>query len=246
VDDSRPHMAKITTLFIDKGGVLIDNTVLGPQYRHLLGEFLPTELGGPSEAWANANVGAGQRAFERYRQASLSAPASNIRDWYAEDVRRWLYEMCDEVGRPRPPASQADRIANAAHEYVRRRVDIRTPRIVERLQDFHGRGLKLHIASGDQHSDLLGYLATMGTLDLFNRVYGSDVIDVWKSSAAYYRAILADTETEAANAVVIDDSPRAIEWAGECDVRGVLVQRRDGEAFEDAVLRAFDEVNVLL
>jgi len=39
-------MAKITTLFIDKGGVLIDNTVLSPQYRRLLGEFLPTELGG--------------------------------------------------------------------------------------------------------------------------------------------------------------------------------------------------------
>jgi hypothetical protein len=51
-------MSEITTLFIDKGGVLIDNTTLSPQYRRLLGEFLPTELGGDPEAWANANVGA--------------------------------------------------------------------------------------------------------------------------------------------------------------------------------------------
>jgi phosphoglycolate phosphatase-like HAD superfamily hydrolase len=238
-------MAKITTLLIDKGGVLIDNTMLGPQYRRLLGEFLPTELGGTPDAWASANVGAAARAFERYRRAATSAPAASIREWYAEDVRRWLYEMCDEVGCLRPPAAQADRIANAAHEYVRRRVDIRAPRIVERLRDFHDRGLKLHVASGDQHGDLAGYLDTMGTLDLFGRVYGSDLLNVWKSSPAYYRAILADTETDAANAIVVDDSDRALEWAAECGLRGVVVRRRADESFEDSVLRAFDEVDGL-
>ncbi len=239
-------MAKIATIFIDKGGVLIDNTVLSPQYRRLLGEFLPTELGGDSEVWANANVGAAKRAFARYQQASQAGPSTNVRDWYADDVRRWLYDMCDEAGRPRPPAAQADRIANAAHEYVRRRVDIRAPRIVQRLRDFHERGLKLHVASGDQHTDLIGYLDTLGVLELFGRVYGSDLVNAWKSGPAYYRAILADTGTEAANAVVIDDSPRAIEWAGECGLRGVLVQRKEGEGFEDSVLRALDEVNALI
>ena len=239
-------MPKITTLFIDKGGVLIDNTTLSPQYRRLLGEFLPTELGGDSDAWANANVGAAERAFARYQQAYQTAPTTSVRDWYAEDVRRWLYEMCDEVGRPRPPAAQADRIASAAHEYVRRRVDIRAPQIVERLRDFRKRDLTLHVASGDQHADLVGYLETLGVLELFERVYGSDLVNAWKSGPSYYRAILADTGTTAANAVVIDDSPRAIEWAGECGARGVLVQRRAGEPFEDSVLRAFDQVNALV
>jgi phosphoglycolate phosphatase-like HAD superfamily hydrolase len=235
-------MAKITTLFIDKGGVLIDNTTLSPQYRRLLGEFLPRELGGDGDAWANANVGAARRAFARYQQAYVTAPSTTIRDWYAEDVRNWLYEMCDEVGRPRPPAAQADRIANAAHDYVRRRVDIRTPRIVERLRDLHSRGMKLHVASGDQHADLVGYLETMGTLDFFDRVYGSDLLNIWKSSPAYYRAILADTKTEAANALVIDDSETAIGWATECGLRGVQVRRQAGEPFEDSVMRAFDAV----
>jgi HAD superfamily hydrolase (TIGR01509 family) len=86
----------------------------------------------------------------------------------------------------------------------------------------------------------------MGTFELFDRVYGSDLVNVWKSSPAYYRAILADTGTDAANAVVIDDAQTAIEWAGECGLRGVLVRRQDGEPFEDSVLRAFDEVNELL
>jgi phosphoglycolate phosphatase-like HAD superfamily hydrolase len=191
-------------------------------------------------------VGAAQRAFQRYRDAYVTAPSRSIRDWYAEDVRRWLYEMCDEVGRARPPTAQADRIANAAHDYVRRHVDIRTPRIVERLRDFHDRGLKMHVASGDQHADLVGYLDTMGTRELFDRVYGSDLINVWKSSPAYYRAILADTGTSAANAIVVDDSNAAIEWADECGMRGVLVWRTVGEPFENSVLRAFDEVTGLL
>src|SRR2546421_12831737 len=155
-------MAKITTLFIDKGGVLVDNRMLSPQYRRLLGEFLPTELGGDPKAWENANVGAATRAFERYHRAHVTAPSTSIREWYAGDVRQWLYEMCDEVGRPRPPQAQADRIANAAREYVRQRVDIRTPRIVERLRVLHQSELNLHLASGDQHACPGRHLAAMG------------------------------------------------------------------------------------
>jgi len=239
-------MAKITTLFIDKGGVLVDNRMLSPQYRRLLGEFLPTELGGDPKAWENANVGAATRAFERYHRAHVTAPSTSIREWYAGDVRQWLYEMCDEVGRPRPPQAQADRIATAAHDYVRRRVEIRAPQIVQRLRAFRERGLNLHVASGDQHSDVVGYLDTMGTRELFDRVYGSDLLNVWKASPAYYRAILTDTRTDPATAVVVDDSERAIGWAAECGLRGVVVRHRDGEPFEPRVLRAFDEVEHLL
>src|SRR5207247_2197699 len=82
---------------------------------------------------------------------------------------------------------------------------------------------------GDQHTDLVGYLDTMGTRELFGRVYGSDLLNVWKAGPAYYRAILADIETDPATALVIDDSDRAIAWAGECGVRGVLVRRHDRE-----------------
>ena len=86
----------------------------------------------------------------------------------------------------------------------------------------------------------------MGTLEFFDRVYGSDLVNVWKSSPAYCRAILADTATEAAHAVVVDDSETAIEWAAECELRAVLVRRQAEERFEDSVLRAFDEVEAQL
>jgi FMN phosphatase YigB (HAD superfamily) len=43
-------------------------------------------------------------------------------------------------------------------------------------------------------------------------------------------------------ALVIDDSERAIGWAAECGIRGIVVRRGVGEPFERAVLRGFDEV----
>jgi hypothetical protein len=41
-------------------------------------------------------------------------------------------------------------------------------------------------------------------------------------------------------------SQRAIGWAGDRALGGVLVQRQPGEPFEDSVIRAFDGVDALL
>jgi phosphoglycolate phosphatase-like HAD superfamily hydrolase len=106
--------------------------------------------------------------------------------------------------------------------------------------------MTLHVASGDRHSDLVRNLDAMGVREIFDRVYGSDVLNVWKSSAAYYRAILADVVADPATALVVDDAEGAIEWAAECGLRGVLVRLQAGERFESSLLRAFDEVDAYL
>ena len=137
----------------------------------------------------------------------------------------------------------ADRITTTAFVYVLEHVAIQAPRIVQRLRGFRRLGLVLHTASGDSHADVAQYLRTLGVRDLFGRVYGSDLVNVWKAGPAYYRAILADAGVEAGSAILIDDSERAIAWAAECGLRGVLVRRQAGEGFESVVLRAFDEVD---
>jgi FMN phosphatase YigB (HAD superfamily) len=239
-------MAKITTLFVDKGGVLVNNDDLGRQYQQLIAEYLPRVLGSGARSWADANVWAFDRHLERWRDPSRSASATNIRQWFADDARNWLYDMCEVVDVPRPPANDADRIATDTLRYVRERVGVKVPAIVERLRHLRNRGIVLHVASGDAHEDLVQYLGAIGVRDLFDRVYGTDLLNVWKSSAAYYRAILADTRVDPSTALVIDDSERAIGWAGECSLRGVVVRREEGEAFETAVLRAFDRVEEML
>lgn len=239
-------MGKITTLFIDKGGVLVNNGELGAQYQRLIGEYLPRILGGEPAGWAKANVWAFDQQWARWEAATRSPATMTIREWFDSDAANWLYDMCEMVRIPRPPKKDAMRIANDTLRYVRERVGIKVPAIIGRLRALQQRGVTLHIASGDAHEDLVEYLRAINARDLFDRVYGSDLLNVWKSSPAYYRAILADTRTDPTTAVVVDDSDRAIEWAAECGLRGVLVQRQEGEPFESAVFRAFDEVERLI
>jgi HAD superfamily hydrolase (TIGR01509 family) len=246
VDDSPGYVTKITTLFIDKGGVLVNNDELGAQYQRLIAEFLPTVIGGTGGAWADANVWAFDRQLERWEAAARSDPTTNIRQWFADDARTWLYDMCDMVSLPRPPAEDADRIAAETLRYVRENVGVAVPAIVDRLRELRRRGLTLHVASGDAYEDLVQYLEAIGARELFDRVYGTDLLNVWKSGPAYYRAILAETGVDPSRAIVVDDSERAISWAAECGLGGVLVRRAPGEPFEGAVIRAFDELERLL
>jgi FMN phosphatase YigB (HAD superfamily) len=239
-------MPGITTLFVDKGGVLVDNTVLGAQYQRLIAEYLSQVLGGETRGWRDANVWAFDRQYERWQEAAKTPPQPNIREWFAHDARSWLYDMCEMVDLPRPPADEAYRIATDTLRYCMDRVGIQVPRIAERLSALRLRGLTLHTASGDAEEDLVAYLKAIGVRELFDRVYGADVVNVWKSSAGFYRAILADAGVHAREAIVIDDSERAIGWAAECGLRGVLVRRAPGEPFEAAVTRALDEVERLL
>jgi len=236
-------MGRIGTLFIDKGGVLVNNDTLSAQYRRLLGDFLAPRLGRTPAAWSAANIPAFDRQLTRWKSAATAASGpADVAGWFEHDAREWLWDMCDEAGVPRPLETGADRIAREALAHVREHLAIEVPRVIGALRALRARGLTLHVASGDAHADLVQYLETIGARDIFDRVYGADLVNTWKLSPAYYRAILADSGVDPRRAFVIDDSRHAIAWAAECGLRGFLVERGAGEDFEDAVLRTFGEV----
>jgi len=235
-------VSPIEALFVDKGGVLLDNTVLSAQWRRLVGEFLAPRLGGSREAWGAANVPAFEREWARFLAAASAGGPPDIRGFFANDRRQWFLDMCDGVGVARPPDDVAEVIAADTVRYVRAHLDIPVPRVLDALRALRGRGIVLHIASADAHDELVEFLERIGARELFDRVYGSDLVNAWKFGPAYYRAVLADSGVDPARAAVIDDSPRALGWARECGLRGFLVERQDGEGFDDAVGRTFEEV----
>jgi HAD superfamily hydrolase (TIGR01509 family) len=236
-------VSPIEVLFVDKGGVLIDNyDDLAPQWRRLIGEFLAPRLGGRHEDWGAANVPAFERQWARFQQAAAAGGPADIRGFFAKDARQWFLDMCDGVGIARPPDEVADAIAADTVRYVKAHLDIRVPRALVALRVLRARGVVLHTASADAHDDLVEYLERIGGRDLFDRVYGSDLVNTWKIGPDYYRAVLADSGVDPARAAVVDDSPQALAWARECGLRGFLVERRDGEPFDDAVARIFEEV----
>lgn len=237
-------MKPIDVLFVDKGGVLIDNAEdLGPQWRRLIGEFLSRRLGGSARAWGDANVPAFERQLERWRAEMAKRGPADIRGFFAKDARLWFLDMCDAAGFARPADEEAERIAAETVHYVKAHLEIRPPQKgLLALRALKRRGLVLHMASGDSHDDLVEFLERIGARDLFDRVYGSDLVNTWKFGPEYYRAILRDSGVDADRAAVVDDSPKALSWARQSGLRVFQVARRDGEEFDDAVARTFGEV----
>lgn len=217
------------TLFLDDGGVMNDNRVRGPQWRHLLGEFFPPLLGGTPGEWAEAN---------RALTEGLWAPGG---PWpaYSGDLWRrggstyagfnrayqidWLWGMCEIIGLPPPPADEALDLAERASHFVTRRVRSALPGAAEAIRDLNASGYRLHTASGERSVELEGYLAGMGVRQCFGRLYGPDLVDVLKEGPVYYQRILADAGVDAADAVFVDDSPAAVQWAMEAGARAILI-----------------------
>ncbi len=169
-------MSPIEALFVDKGGVLLDNTVLSAQWRRLVGEFLAPRLGGSREAWGAANVPAFEREWARFLAAASAGGPPDIRGFFANDRRQWFLDMCDGVGVARPPDDVAEVIAADTVRYVRAHLDIPVPRVLDALRALRGRGIVLHIASADAHDELVEFLERIGARELFDRVYGSDLV----------------------------------------------------------------------
>jgi len=237
-------LRSIDVVFVDKGGVLIDNSEdLGPQWRRLIGEFLSSRLGGSPRDWGEANVPAFERQLARWHAAMARSGPADIRGFFAKDARLWFLEMCDAAGFPRHADDEAERIAAETVSYVKSHLVFRAPqRGLEALRSLRQRGMVLHMASGDAHDDLVAYLERIGARELFDRVYGSDLVNTWKFGPEYYRAVLKDSGVAADRAAVVDDSPTALSWARECGLRGFLVERRGGEDFDGAVARTLADV----
>ena len=228
--------------------MLIDNEQdLAPQWRRLIGEFLSQRLGGSARSWSEANIPAFARQIARWRAEMAKGGPADIRGFFANDARLWFLDMCDAAGCARPADREAERIAADTVAYVKAHLDIRSPQKgLAALRALKRRGLVLNMASGDAHDDLVAFLERIGARDLFERVYGSDLVNTWKFGPEYYRAILADSGVAADRAAVVDDQPSAITWARECGLRTFRVERRAGEEFDDAVARTFAEVEAAI
>ena len=211
-------MSGVRVVFIDDGGVLNDNDVRAPQWRRLLGEYLTPRLGGSREAWAAANVGAFERSWARYlAQVEGAGDARGIERWIRDDRRSWLIDMCEQVGVGVPSDPSAYAIEAGAWVSERVRADI--PGAIDTVRWLHARGLTLNTASGGLSWELEPYLRGMGIRELFDHLYGPDLVDRYKNGPYFYEALLADAEVDTDAAVVVDDGEKVRGWARDAGLR---------------------------
>lgn len=210
-------------IFLDDGGVMSDNSLRGLQWRRLVSEFFTPLLGGTSVAWSEANRIVADRLLEPDAWQARIHSAADYESFDRAYQIDWLVGMCELVGVSTPSEEESFLLARRAVAYITRRVHAAFPGVIETIQMLHNQGYTLHTASGECSSDLTGYLHAMGVHHCFGRLYGPDLIDTFKEGPEYYERIFADLDISSANAVVVDDNPRAIHWATQVGARTVLV-----------------------
>jgi HAD superfamily hydrolase (TIGR01509 family) len=210
-------------VFLDDGGVMNDNRTRALQWQYLVSEFFAPLLGGPPDLWSRANRVVTDRLFDpgTWRRRVQAAP--DYRSFDRAYQVEWVQGMCELVGVGAPPEEECLRLARLAEAVITRRVSAAFPGVVDTIRILHRQGCTLHTASGESSSELAGYLQAMGVRDSFGRLYGPDLIETLKVGPEYYERIFADLGIATSDTLVVDDSPRAIEWAIQVGARTVLV-----------------------
>ena len=216
-------MAARFMVFLDDGGVMNDNNECGLQWQRLVGELFVPLLGGSPEAWSRANRVVTDRLFEPAAWRRRVQAAADYSSFDRAYQMEWLRGMCELVGVEAPPEEERLRLARRAVAFITRRVRAAFPGVVDAIRTLHRQGYPLHTVSGESSLNLEGHLQAMGVRDCFGRLYGPDLIDTLKEGPEYYERMFADLGIAPANALVVDDSPRATEWATQVGARAVLV-----------------------
>ena len=211
----------IGAIFIDDGGVMNDNSLRGPQWQRLVAEYLAPRLGGSCAAWEEAN-----RTTVEGWAARFDELISNMDylDAIREEDLRWLRVMCELVDVDAPTGEEEClRLHRETNAYVIARVRSAIPGAVDAIRSLHRMGYTLYTASGETSPDLDSYLIAMGVRPLFEHLYGCDLVNTWKGGRLFYDRIFGDAGVQPSECLVIDDSPRAVQWAGEAGAKAVLV-----------------------
>lgn len=210
-------------ILLDDGGVMNNNQLRGEQWPPLVGEFFAPRLGGTVSAWAEANRVVVQRLLEPtswlQRLQASSGYASFERTYWND----WLSAMGQLVEITLPLEEECIRLAQQAEVFIIPRIRSAFPGVIEAIQQLHAEDYILHTASGESSVHLAHYLEGMGVRDCFGRLYGSDLLNTFKEGPEYYRQLFSDLQIVPGDALIVDDSPRALAWASKLGARTVLV-----------------------
>ena len=200
-----------------------DNALRAPQWRQVLGEFMPRHLGGTPEQWAEAN----RLQFPRvwHAVAPRMAEFTSHDAFQREYDLLWFGSMCSHLGIPMPPEPQAREIVYEATKFITANVRADYPDAVPAIRSLHATGFVLHTASGTRSWELDNFLRSMGVRQCFGSLFGPDLVDIMKGSPEYYRRVFERARVEPSSAVVIDDDPLPCTWAEAAGATTIRVDR---------------------
>jgi 2-haloacid dehalogenase len=154
--------------------------------------------------------------------------------------------MCEHAGVAPPAGRNVGAIAEEADRFVSARVIAPLPAVDEHLRALRASGLRLFTASGHSSIELDGYLRGAGIRELFDEIYGVDIIDRWKTNAGFYRKILEHSGVRPDDAAVVDDKERFLEHAKRAGFARTFLLAPAGTASEHEVVSSLTDLLPLL
>lgn len=222
-------MHRFSTILLDDGGVMNDNTIRGAEWQRLVGEFLAPRLGATPEAWAEANDVVFRQMwseFEDVLNPILAADSDAYVDFFGDQRARWLRDMCERVGVTAPDEAECRALGLETEQFVLPRVRSGYPGAADAIRQLQETGYRLRTASGQTSAELEGYLTGLGVRDRFpERLYGPDLVGAMKGTTAYYERVMADAQLDPAETLVADDQPGALARAAALGLTTVLITR---------------------
>jgi len=214
-------------VFLDAAGVLLDTAVMPALWHRAVGRHLAPLLGGTAEQWAAANAAALEPWIARVTGAARRAgPRKGSRDAHVAARIAWLTDMCEHVGVPVP--ADAETVAKDAARICGEQVRAPFGDAVEAVRALHSGGYTLYTSTGQPSWEIAAYLRAMGIGDLFERTYGCDLVDRWKTGPHFYRAICEDAGIDPRRAVTVDDTAIVLDWAKKAGMRTFLLGGQGG------------------
>lgn len=208
-------------IFLDDGGVITDKQRRAVEFGCLVGDCFVPLLGGTAEAWTRAHRAVVDRLADEQSLNALTA--ADFVGFYGAYQFCWVAGMCELLGLPTPPEEACLDLAYRALAWITRRIQAAVPGAVETIHLLHRQGYALHTASGSCSLELAGYFEGLGVRRCFGYLYGADLINTFKAGPQYYERLFADAGVQPEEALVVDDSADAIEWAGRLGARTVLI-----------------------
>src|SRR5215472_9661619 len=209
------------TIFLDDGGVITDKQRRGAQFGRLVGDYFVPSLGGTKGAWTRAHHAVVDRLADPQSLSVLTA--ADFVGFYRAYQLHWVTGMCALLDLPTPPEEERLDLASRALGWITRRIQAALPGAVEAIRLLHRQGYTLHTASGTCSLELAGALEGMGVRHCFGRLYGADLINTFKEGPQYYAHLFTDVGVQPEEALVVDDSVDALDWASQLGARTVLI-----------------------
>jgi beta-phosphoglucomutase-like phosphatase (HAD superfamily) len=217
----------LRVLFIDDGGVLNDNSLRGPEWRRLIGDYMPQRLGGTAHQWSEANLLVFPQLWSRL-QAKIADFPTYSDFQHAYDIG-WIGGMCKYIGIPTPPDAEAVLLAREVATYAGLHARAAIHGAAEAVHLLRRSGYRLHTASGTPSWELEGIVTRMGIRHEFTTLYGPDLVDHVKSGPEYYGRIFSHAAVDPDEVLVVESCPQCCGWAAEAGARTVLVDPNGGQ-----------------